>query len=478
MKKKLSRRQFAKSVGGLGLSALTLNALGLSGLVSSSAAMAQASDYKALVYVYLFGGNDSFNMVAPKESGVLRTRYEDGRGRVALSASDLHGLNLRSNAVISSGESYNGFGMHPDCADLADMFNNGEMGVLSNVGNLIEPTDRSNFSNVSQQLPPQLFSHADQSRQLLSEPISTIRYGWGGRVAELLAAQNSDPTLSPLVSTAGLNPFQLTLNRLISTYSTGTQGPSALRNNTPTRNTMLDGFMRAPSFDLFSQRYRDVYDSAVLANATVGQAFDIANALSVDYDDIFNAAGASGTRLGDQLKAVAKLIAGRQASNNNRPIYFVRIGGFDQHTNLLVDHAERMQELNNALKGFRDALVAQGDFSSTLTHIGSEFGRTFTSNSSGTDHGWGGNMMVMGGAVNGGHMFGRYPDLVLGGERDADSRDRGRWIPQTSTHQTAAVMSSWLGVQADDLNEIFPTLQNFDDPFAADANLEFIRQGA
>ena len=152
-------------------------------------------------------------------------------------------------------------------------------------------------------------------------------------------------------------------------YSTGTQGPSALRNNTNTRNTMLDGFMRAPSFDLFSQRYRDIYDSAVLANATVGQAFDIANSSSVDYDGIFSAAGARGTRLGDQLQAVAKLIAGREASTNNRPIYFVRIGGFDQHTSLLVDHAERMQELNNGLKGFRDALVAQGDFDLSLIHI-------------------------------------------------------------------------------------------------------------
>ena len=118
--------------------------------------------------------------------------------------------------------SYDGFGMHPECADLASMFNNGELGVLSNVGNLIEPTSRDSFSDVTQQLPPQLFSHADQSRQLLSEPISNIRYGWGGRVAEILGDENSDPTLSPLVSTAGLNPFQLTLNREIGTYSTGT----------------------------------------------------------------------------------------------------------------------------------------------------------------------------------------------------------------------------------------------------------------
>ena len=238
---------------------------------------------------------------------------------------------------------------------------------------------------------------------------------------------------------------------------------------------MLDGFMRAPSFDLFSQRYRDVYDSAVLANSTVGQAFDIANNSSVNYDEIFDAAGAGSTRLGDQLKAIAKLIAGRDASANSRPIYFVRIGGFDQHTSLLVDHAERMQELNNGLKAFRDTLIEQGDFGNMLTHVGSEFGRTFTPNSSGTDHGWGGNMMVMGGAVKGGHFFGRYPDLVLGGERDADSRDRGRWIPQTSTYQTAAVMANWLGVQPSDLNTIFPTLVNFDDPLGQDANIGFIR---
>ena len=475
MKKNLTRRQFSKNLFGCGLSAVTLNTLGVSGLLSSSNAMAQASDYKALVYVYLFGGNDSFNMVLPKEPGILRTRYENGRGSIQLPANSLHGLNLRSSALISSGETYNGFGMHANCADLAGMFNDGEMGVLSNVGNLIQPTNRTNFSDVSQQLPPQLFSHADQSRQLLSEPVSTIRYGWGGRVAETLASMNPDTTLTPLVSTAGLNAFQLTLNRTISTYSTGTEGPTPIINNTNARKTMLNGFMQAPSFDLFSKRYRDVYRSGVLANATVGEAFEIANSSSVDYDDIFTAAGAEGTSLGDQLKAIAKLIAGREVSSNNRPIYFVRVGGFDQHTNLLEDHAERMQELNNGLKGFRDALVAQGDFDSTMTHIGSEFGRTFTPNSSGTDHGWGGNMMVMGGAVNGGHMFGRYPDLVLGGERDADSRNRGRWIPQTSTHQTAAIISNWLGVNSpDDLNSIFPTLKNFDDSFGANANLDFI----
>ena len=400
MKQKLNRRQFGSCLSDIGLSAMTINALGLSALLSSSNSMAQADDYKALVYVYLFGGNDSFNMVAPKEPGGLRSRYDDGRGLVALPANDLIGLNLKSNALISSGESYNGFGMHPDCGDLASMFNNGELSILSNVGNLIEPIDRSAFFSSDAKLPPQLFSHSDQSRQLLSEPTSTTRYGWGGRVAEILTDKNSDSSLSPLVSTAGLNAFQLTLNRSINTYATGTQGPSAIRNNTTVRRTMLDGFMRAASFDLFSERYRDVFNSGAVSNATVGQAFDIANNSSVDYNAIFNSAGAMGTSLGDQLQAVAKLIAGRSVSNNSRPIYFVRIGGFDQHTSLLEDHSERMIELNNGLKAFRDALIEQGDFDKTLTHIGSEFGRTFTPNSSGTDHGWGGNMMVMGGAVN------------------------------------------------------------------------------
>ena len=147
MNKKLTRIQFGARLSELGLSALALNTLGLSGLLASSNAMAQADDYKALVYVYLFGGNDSFNMVAPKEPGSLRTRYEEGRGLVALPANDLVSLNLQSNALISSGESYDGFGMHPSCVDLASMFNSQEMSVLCNVGNLIEPTDRNHFSS-------------------------------------------------------------------------------------------------------------------------------------------------------------------------------------------------------------------------------------------------------------------------------------------------------------------------------------------
>ena len=471
-----SKRLFGKTLGGLSMSALTLNTLGVTGLLSSSHALAASGDYKALVYVYLFGGNDSFNMVLPKESGDLRTRYEDGRTTVALPANSLHTLNLRSNALISSGESYDGFGMHPNCGDLATLFNEGELSVLSNVGNLIEPTDRTSYSENNHPLPPQLFSHSDQSRQLMSEPISTLRYGWGGRIAELLAQENTDQTLSPLISTAGLNPFQVSRDRLINTYATGFAGPPAVKNLTDARGTMLRRLMSSPSFDVFSEHNRRVYQEGQAAASTITAAFDIADNSMVDYDAIFSAAGADTTSLGKQLKAVAKLIRGREVTTNNRPVYFVRIGGFDQHTHLLEDHAEKMTEVNNGLIAFRDALVEQGDYDKTLTHIGSEFGRTFTSNGLGTDHGWGGNMMVMGGPVNGGHLLGRYPDLILGGERDADRRKRGRWIPQTSTHQTAAIMSNWFGIQKSDLDGIFPTLANFEDAFGSNANLGFIKE--
>ena len=473
MKKKISRRQFAKNLSSLGLSAAALNTLGVSGLLSSSAAMAQSSDYKALVYILLEGGNDSFNMVVPQESGSLRTRYEDGRRAMALPANSLHSLDLRSDALISSGETYNGFGMHASCGDLANMFNDGELGILANVGNLVQPTDRSNMNDPSHRLPPQLFSHADQQRQVVSQPGSFV-YGWGGRVAELVANSNTNQSVSPLITTAGVNTFQTSRDRFIKPYVTGTNGPPSFLNfGNAVRREMVEDFMTGPSFDIFSERNREVYDSGVKAAGVVRQAFNLADNSSINYNQIFSNAN---TSIGNQLEAIAKLIYGRQATaGNNRPIFYVRMGGWDAHRNLLNSHRDRLRELNNALRAFRNALVAQGDFDNTLTHIGSEFGRTFTPNNSGTDHGWGGHMMVMGGAVNGGHMFGRYPDLQLGGERDSDSRGRGRWIPQTSTQQTAAIISNWMGVPQSNLVGIFPTLANFENSFGANANLNFVQ---
>ena len=176
-----------------------------------------------------------------------------------------------------------------------------------------------------------------------------------------------------------------------------------------------------------------------------------------------------------RLITIAKMIAGRSLTTNQRPVYFLEISGFDNHQKLLSDHHNLMAELNAALKGFRDVLVAQGDFDKVLTFVGSEFGRTFTPNGddqeSGTDHGWGGHSMVMGGMIDGGQLFGTHPDLEL--DQGLDS-GRGRWIPTTTNSQCSAVIAHWMGVPQTELNGLFPSLDNFDSPFDAISNLDFI----
>jgi uncharacterized protein (DUF1501 family) len=172
------------------------------------------------------------------------------------------------------------------------------------------------------------------------------------------------------------------------------------------------------------------------------------------------------------------MIAGRESTGNNRPIFFVKMGGFDGHKNLLTDHQLLLAELNGALKAFRNVLVEQGDFDKTLTFVGSEFGRTLTPNgddeSTGTDHAWGGHAMVLGGMIDGGRLYGTHPDLALDQGLDA-STGRGRWIPTTATSQVNSVMAHWFGVPKENVPLLFPSINNFSDPFSQQENLNFIK---
>lgn len=472
---KPSRRQFLKqssSVAALSYAAT----LGLPLL--SSRSHASSGDFKALVYVFLSGGNDSFNMIAPKGDGALRTRYEQGRRNVALSADSLHALSAANTPSITGGESYNAFGMHPNCGDMAQLFNQGELGVICNVGNLQQPTTRAQYLADEVSLPPQLFSHADQQRQFQSEPSLPFRFGWGGRIAEMLDEFNKGLNVSPLISTSGLNTFQVTQDSLISPYVLRRTGLTTLSGFNGRRRTLVENVMASNSDHLMSAKLREVYASARTAETVITGAFDIADSNGVNYEEIFAPAGE--TPIAQQLYIVAKMIAGREVSGNLRPVYFVEMGGFDTHKNMLADHAELMTSLNSALKSFRDALVAQGDFDCTLTSVGSEFGRTFTPNGddagAGTDHAWGGNVLVMGGMVDGGKFYGEYPDLRIGESIDADNR-RGRWIPTTSTSQFSAVIANWFGVAEADLSQLFPSLINFPSPLDPASKLSFIKAG-
>jgi len=482
--KTLNRRQFIQQslMGAMGATTLA-QSLGLSALVGSSQLSAMDNDYKALVYIFLAGGNDSYNMIAPQGSGILRDRYESGRRNIAHPVAQMHNLTLAEDPQIYGGESYNEFGMHPDCGDLANIFNSGELSVVCNVGSLVMPTSRQQYLDKTVTLPPQLFSHADQQKQFQSEPLNPFRFGWGGRMAELLSDYNSAGLVSPLMSVSGLNSFQVTRDSVINPYVMSKNGVVALRDFNGDKQSMVEAYMAAVSSSshLMEQKYAESFVSAKEAVEIVNASFDLAAGTGVDYDAIFEATGASDTQIGKRLKTVAKMIAGRAATGNDRPVYFVKMNGFDAHQNVLADHQQLMTELNAAILSFRNTLTEQGDFDKTLSFIGSEFGRTFTPNggndSAGTDHAWGGHVMMMGGMVNGSRFFGTHPDLQLGQGLDVDN-GRGRWIPTTSVAQCSAVVADWMGVPRDDLGEIFPSLGNFDSPFEAAANLDIIQTGA
>ena len=270
--KGLSRRNFIKRSSYLG-SAAAIQSLGLSGLLAASKSYA-SNDYKALVFIFLNGGNDAFNMLVPR-SGTLRTDYETGRGIVALPTNQLHTLNLSTPAQIYGGGTFSDFGFHPDCSDMADMFNAQEMSVVCNVGNLYEPTTRDQFLAGTTTLPPQLFSHADQQRQFQSEPSLPFQFGWGGKLAELTNSYNSSGNVSPLMSLSGLNPFQVSQDPSLSTYVLGADGLTSLWNYYGTRKTMVEQSMAGidNSSHLMMQKYRGVFDSAIDAEQVVNGAF-------------------------------------------------------------------------------------------------------------------------------------------------------------------------------------------------------------
>jgi len=460
--KGISRRDFIRH-SLAGAAAVSASGLGLGSLFHSQEARAATSDFKALVFLFLTGGNDSYNTLAPT-AGALRTRYEQGRGFISLPAQELHAISLDQAADVFDGTTHNDFGFHPGCPQLAQMFSAGDMNIVCNAGNMITPVERSAYLNGTVALPPQLFSHADQQRQLQSEPSNPFQFGWGGRMAELLATYNTDPLVSPLITLSGLNAFQVSRDSLITPYGLSNDGALALNRFFGLRRSMVEASMSsaADGNELLGGKYAQVFESARTAEVIVRAAFDEAEANGVDYDAIFAAAGGTDTVTQRRLKTVAKMIAGRNSMTNDRPIYFVAMGGYDTHQNLLGEHSELMSDLDASLKGFRDALVEQGDFDCVTTMVGSEFGRTFTPNgnnlAAGSDHGWGGHLMFMGGAVNGARLLGVHPDFRLDQGLDTG---RGRWIPTTSSSQCAAELARWMDVPESELLSMFPSLANF-----------------
>jgi uncharacterized protein (DUF1501 family) len=385
------------------------------------------------------------------------------------------------------------------------MFSANEAGFVNNVGTLSEPTTQSSYSTSS--LPKQLFSHSDQVTQWMSS-IADKPYtsGWGARIADLYNdTWNVNSQTSMLITAAGtnqfmngggLNQYSVTSSGSISLtgfYGSGSSYGAALNANGSYKNNSsgerlkaLERIMQYSHAHIIEEGYSEVVRSARANEAVIAEAIKVEADLNINFDALWENYGAE-SGVADELKAVARLITGRECLGNNRQIFFVDLGGFDNHADINGDLPVLLEQLDKAVGAFNaamkelDAKDANFSYDKVTTFQASDFNRTWTPNgtnvaTAGTDHAWGSHTFVFGGAVNGGQFYGTYPELSVGGTDDVPSGSRGRWIPTTSVDQFAAVLANWFGVPANssEMQTIFPNLDRFQDPFSIDAKLGFL----
>ncbi|WP_009964739.1 DUF1501 domain-containing protein [Verrucomicrobium spinosum] len=519
-KNELTRRQMLAKSGcaAMGLTGLTSTLAHLRLMQGALNAQTVGEGYRALVCVFLAGGNDSNNLLVPAGPSAARTDYETGRSILALAppgaSQGVLPLNPTHLAECDPLGGYLGtLGVHPSCAHLQTLFNAGELAFISNVGTLSEPgVTRATYATALK--PNRLFSHSDQAVQWQSSVANgPFTSGWGGRIADLIDAAHNTASggASMSISIGGTNSFLVGSTGQVTTYSMSSAGISSLSGygsnyasavNDPNllfqssnyKNTQegwrlraFENLIQLTGATMMEDAYNSVRMSARVTDGQIGTALQTTVAgggstLDSYFNNAFSGSGVgSNNELSNQLKMVARLIAGRSALGNNRQIFFVTDTGYDTHAAQMGAHATRMATLASSLKGFRDSLQSLGVFDNVVTFTASDFSRTFAPNkpdsSGGSDHGWGGNAVVMGGAVKGQRVYGKYPVLKLSDAPDSIDAvgTRGVWIPSTSVDQYAAALARWLGVAPGMLGSIFPNLNRFVTlPTITSGNMDFL----
>lgn len=452
--KHISRRKFiGDSCAALGYTTLFSSLINLKAMAASamdnSSLITLGGDYKALVCVLLGGGNDSFNMLIPKGDNEYN-EYATTRSNLAIPQNDI----LQINPNTSDGRV---FGLHPTMPDMQQLFESGNLAFLSNVGTLVEPSSKTDILNGIVKTPLGLFSHADQQQQWQTgRPHERTNTGWGGRIADLVQSMNSNQNISMNISLRGSNIFQR--GDQIIPYAISNDGSIGINGyggsgqfnqlKTAALNTMLERDYQ----DIFKNAYKNTIKTSNDANLEFQTAVDGISDFSTllpEYND-----------LAAQLNMVAKTIASRDTLGFSRQIFFVQIGGWDHHDELLVNHSNKLTEVNDALKYFNDVMTELNVNDCVTTFSVSDFARTLTSNGNGTDHAWGGNAFMMGGAVNGKNIYGDYPTLALNSDLNIND---SVIIPTTAADSYMAELALWFGVPASELPTIFPNISNFYD---------------
>ncbi|MFO1273178.1 MAG: DUF1501 domain-containing protein [Rubrivivax sp.] len=457
-----SRRAFLQRLSQLSLAgaaapwALNLAALG-------EAAASTAADYKALVCVFLYGGNDYGNTLVPVDA-THYAQYQAQRPSLAYLQSALAGTALTPVAapLDRNGAAYQ-YSLAPELAPLKPFFDDGRLGVLLNVGTLMQPTTKAQYSAKSVPLPPKLFSHNDQQSFWQSSAPEGATSGWGGRLGDLFMAGNGNATFT-CVNVSG-NAVYMSGHAAVQYQitSNGSVPMNALKSplfGSGAASGALRTLVTEPRTHLFENEHTRIVKRALDANDALTAALAGAPTITTAFP--------ANNTLGDQLKMVARMISVADALAAKRQVFFVSLGGFDTHDGLLNIHPGLLTTVADALAAFQNALAELKVQGQVTTFTASDFGRTLAGNNDGSDHGWGSMHFVMGGAVRGQRYYGTAPVIANNGDDDVG---QGRLLPTTSVDQLAATLGQWLGASDTDLLSVLPNLKNWD---AGVRNLGFL----
>lgn len=447
-----SRRAFLKRASALSIAGVaTPWALNLAAMAEASAA--NATDYKAIVCVFLYGGNDYANTLIPYDTSNYNA-YSQLRPGLAYAYDKLGGTVLApvSAPVDSAGVSRQ-YALAPELAQLLPIFNAGKMGVMLNVGTLVQPTTKLQYGNKIVPLPPKLFSHNDQQSVWQSSSPEGATSGWGGRMGDLFESGNGNATFT-CVNVSG-NAVYLSGNTAVQ-YQVSTTGSVPLTGlhsplfGSPSCTAALQNMVTQERPHLFENEYTRVTRRSIDANNVLTSALAGAPSLSTPFN--------AKNDLAQQLKMVARMISAASTLGAKRQVFFVSMGGFDTHSGLVATHPGLLTKVADALSSFYNATVELGVSNNVTSFTASDFGRTLTSNGDGSDHGWGSMHFMLGGAVNGQRYYGIPPVVANNGPDDVG---QGRLLPTTAVDQYAATLGKWLGVSDSDLLTVLPNLVNY-----------------